>query len=79
MCIDMLAQSVHFRLLHIAQIAYAQRHLFADGRIKGYHVAPLRGTDYGGGHYVMVVVATRENLVIRLSVVGRARMGLLNN
>ena len=66
----MLFQVVHMLLLVVAQIAYAHGELGAE-RIEQRHLLTEVGCrDESRGHDVVVVVTQREQLVVRLSVVG---------
>ena len=69
MRVDMRFKVVNRRLLYVAQIPQAHSGM-EHGKINSEHL-PKRGSrGNGGGYDVVVVVALRENLVIRLPIIG---------
>lgn len=68
MGIDVLFQAVYLRLLIVTKITYAQRHATADIDVNHELLSKIRSTDECRGDYIVVVVAAREHLVVRLSV-----------
>ena len=78
----MLFQVVHLGLLVVAQIANAQHGLWFTARkryVECEHVAQRGRRTDGRRHDVMIVVATREDFVVRLSVVGREHQACQGN
>ena len=69
MLVDVRLQVIDFRLLVVAEIAQSQGQQAAGLVVERQLLAQVRGRDEGGGHDVVVVVATREYLVVRLPVV----------
>ena len=69
MRVDMRFKVVDSRLLYVAQITQAHSGM-EHGKINREHLPKRRSRGYGGGYDVVVVVALRENLVIRLAIIG---------
>ncbi len=74
MSVDVLAKVVDLGLLHITQVTNTEGEwcrVSGEGDVDSQHLAPLRSRDECRGYDVMVVVAPRENLVVRLPIVRR--------
>ena len=61
---------VYLCLLQVAKVAETERGERSEVDVRHDLVAHVGCGDEGGGHDVVVVVATGENLVVGLSVVG---------
>ena len=70
MGIDVLLQVIHLGLLVVAQIAHSEVPLLARMPIDGKQLAYGGGRDEGGRYDIVIVVASCEDLVVRLSVIG---------
>ena len=67
----MTLKTVDIRLLYVGEITESQGCLAADVDVCHELMAHGGRRDEGGGHDIMVVVATVEYLIVGLSVVGR--------
>ena len=67
--IDVRLKIVYLRLLKIAEIAKAHGCARTDIDIGHQLVTHVGRTDKGSGNYIMIVVATREYLVVGLTVI----------
>ena len=69
MGIDMSFQAVDFCLVVVAEIAHSPCAL-PKGDVKGKHLAEGRCSVRSGDDDIMIIVALREDLIVRLSIVG---------
>ena len=64
-------QVVELRLLNIGPVAQAQRAMGGDAEVGRDHLSHRRGVERCGEDHVVVVVASREDLVVGLAETGR--------